>query len=338
LVAILPILSVLVLGAEILGAVHARVLRSCLLIGLTSGAYSSIFIASPLLAMLKEHEERYRRIRERLESRGSAMLLISPAAVAAGALSTPEAGTTAKRRRSQGVAASRPATLRPGASRSTPVANEEAVDDGAITGDVAFSAVSTAVPHKVRLVGERPGLRPDSLAPARLRAVLRHGTQEGQAPVAAVYRHSATSRTIPSQVRHHPGLPDDDRYPAGTEHPDLFRRALARKGAAADFDELLGIDVLWRDLTTEVDELRRKTRPRGKPTEEERAALVVLSQELRRPSPSSRSRPSALELLIALPNPPDDSAPTATRTRTLWSCAEWASRPSSGSPLATTWS
>ena len=140
LVAILPILSVLVLGAEILGAVTLEYFGLALLIGLTSGAYSSIFIASPLLAMLKEHEERYRRIRERLESRGSAMLLISPAAVAAGAFSTPEAGTTAKRRRSQGVAASRPATLRPGASRSTPVANEEAVDDGAITGDVAFSA------------------------------------------------------------------------------------------------------------------------------------------------------------------------------------------------------
>ena len=94
------------------------------------------------------------------------------------------------------------------------------------------------------------------------------------------------------------------------EHPDLFRRALARKGAAADFDELLGIDVLWRDLTTEVDELRRKTRPRGKPTEEERAALVVLSQELRRAESEledlDRQRS---ELLIALPNPPDDSAP-----------------------------
>jgi len=95
------------------------------------------------------------------------------------------------------------------------------------------------------------------------------------------------------------------------EHPDLFRRALARKGAAADFDELLGIDVLWRDLTTEVDELRRKTRPRGKPTEEERAALVVLSQELRRAESELEDLdPSAArKLLIALPNPPDDSAP-----------------------------
>ena len=206
LVAILPILSVLVLGAEILGAVTLEYFGLALLIGLTSGAYSSIFIASPLLAMLKEHEERYRRIRERLESRGSAMLLISPAAVAAGALSTPEAGTTAKRRRSQGVAASRPATLRPGASRSTPVANEEAVDDGAITGDVAFkrgsrrrsrtrSASWGSGPASGRTASPRRACAPSSAT----------ATQEGQAPVAAVYRHSATSRTIPSQVRHHPG-------------------------------------------------------------------------------------------------------------------------------------
>ena len=102
LVAILPILAVLVLGAEILGAVTLEYFGLALLIGLTSGAYSSIFIASPLLAMLKEHEERYRRIRERLESRGTAMQLLSPAAVAAGALSSPEPTTGVKRRRSGG--------------------------------------------------------------------------------------------------------------------------------------------------------------------------------------------------------------------------------------------
>ena len=120
LVAILPILAVLVLGAEILGAVTLEYFGLALLIGLTSGAYSSIFIASPLLAMLKEHEERYRRIRERLESRGSAMLLISPAAVAAGALSTAEPATSVKRRRSSSVAPARPATLRPGAGTGQP--------------------------------------------------------------------------------------------------------------------------------------------------------------------------------------------------------------------------
>ena len=57
------------------------------------------------------------------------------------------------------------------------------------------------------------------------------------------------------------------------EHPDEFRRALARKGRGEAFDELLEVDARWRDLSTKVDELRNRTRPKGKPTEEERAAL-----------------------------------------------------------------
>jgi len=143
LVAILPILAVLVLGAEILGAVTLEYFGLALLIGLTSGAYSSIFIASPLLAVLKEHEERYRRIRERLESRGSAMLLISPAAVAAGALSTAEPATSVKRRRSSSVAPARPATLRPAATRGRTAA---AVDGAAAAVDGATGGFETAGP------------------------------------------------------------------------------------------------------------------------------------------------------------------------------------------------
>ena len=122
LVAILPILAVLVLGAEILGAVTLEYFGLALLIGLTSGAYSSIFIASPLLAMLKEHEPRYRAIRERLESRGTAMQLLSPAAVAAGALGTADTPSGGKRRGGGKAAPARSTTLRPSASRATAVA------------------------------------------------------------------------------------------------------------------------------------------------------------------------------------------------------------------------
>ena len=51
LVAILPVLSVLVIGAQILGATTLQYFGLALVIGLTSGAYSSIFIASPVLAV-----------------------------------------------------------------------------------------------------------------------------------------------------------------------------------------------------------------------------------------------------------------------------------------------
>jgi len=63
LAAVLPVLSLLVLGAGILGAVTLREFALALLVGLLTGSYSSIFIASPLLAMFKEHEPRYRLLR-----------------------------------------------------------------------------------------------------------------------------------------------------------------------------------------------------------------------------------------------------------------------------------
>jgi len=94
------------------------------------------------------------------------------------------------------------------------------------------------------------------------------------------------------------------------EYPEEFRRALARKGAAEDFDQLLALDSQWRDLSGKVDELRARTRPKGKPTEEQRAALSLLSEELRRTEAEleelSRRRS---ELLGAVPNPPDDTVP-----------------------------
>ncbi len=117
LVAILPILAVLVLGAEILGATTLQYFGLALLIGLASGAYSSIFIASPLVAMLKEHERRYSDIRHRLEARGLRDQLLSPAAVAAGVLDEREAGGASRRRRGKGGAQREvQGPLRPGRS------------------------------------------------------------------------------------------------------------------------------------------------------------------------------------------------------------------------------
>jgi len=61
--AVLPVLSLLVLGAGILGAVTLKEFSLALLVGLITGSYSSIFIASPLLGILKEREPRYRMYR-----------------------------------------------------------------------------------------------------------------------------------------------------------------------------------------------------------------------------------------------------------------------------------
>jgi len=83
LVAILPILSVLVIGAYGLGATTLQDFGLALLVGLLTGAYSSIFIASPILASLKEREPRYANIRQRLLSKGGAPAPLTPAAAAA---------------------------------------------------------------------------------------------------------------------------------------------------------------------------------------------------------------------------------------------------------------
>jgi len=83
LVAIIPVLSVLVIGAFVLGDTTLEDFGLALVIGLTSGAYSSIFIASPLLAIMKEREPRYVTIRQRIESRGERYGLLTPLAAAA---------------------------------------------------------------------------------------------------------------------------------------------------------------------------------------------------------------------------------------------------------------
>jgi preprotein translocase subunit SecF len=93
LVAILPILSILVIGAGILGQSSLQDFGLALTIGLTTGAYSSIFIASPLLALLKERETRYSQIRTRLANRSTVRARLTPAAIA-GARGRPDSSAT----------------------------------------------------------------------------------------------------------------------------------------------------------------------------------------------------------------------------------------------------
>ena len=69
-VAILPVLAVLLIGAQVLGATTLQSYGLALFVGLLSGAYSSIFIASPVLSMMKEREDRWVAVARRLDQRG----------------------------------------------------------------------------------------------------------------------------------------------------------------------------------------------------------------------------------------------------------------------------
>ena len=172
LVAIIPVLSVLVIGSLILGATTLQSFGLALVIGLTSGAYSSIFIASPLLALMKEREPRYVTIRQRLEARGDRGPALTPAMAAAMATSGGPARARPRPARpaaSSGPAPGRPRRRRP---RSPPP---------------TWWPRPRAAPARRRA---RPRARPDRpgtvrpLAPARARARARsaeapHGLRAG---------------------------------------------------------------------------------------------------------------------------------------------------------------
>jgi preprotein translocase subunit SecF len=85
-VAIMPILSILLIGAYFLGASALEDFGLALFIGLLTGAYSSIFIAAPALAVMKEREPRYQQIHQRLANRATMTGVLTPAAAASGEL------------------------------------------------------------------------------------------------------------------------------------------------------------------------------------------------------------------------------------------------------------
>lgn len=67
LAAVLPVLSLLLVGSLALGAVALQDFALALLVGLITGSYSSIFIATPILAWLKERfEPKWGNLREKL--------------------------------------------------------------------------------------------------------------------------------------------------------------------------------------------------------------------------------------------------------------------------------
>jgi len=65
-VAIIPVISMLVVGAYILGAVTLEEFSIALLVGMISGAYSSIFVAAPIVVWLKEREPKNKLLAARL--------------------------------------------------------------------------------------------------------------------------------------------------------------------------------------------------------------------------------------------------------------------------------
>ncbi len=69
LTALLPVASILFIGAGLLGAGTLKDLALVLFVGMLSGTYSSIFIATPVLADLKERDPKFRELAVRVGRR-----------------------------------------------------------------------------------------------------------------------------------------------------------------------------------------------------------------------------------------------------------------------------
>jgi seryl-tRNA synthetase len=97
---------------------------------------------------------------------------------------------------------------------------------------------------------------------------------------------------------------------AARAEPDEFRRRLARKGAAEAFDAWLSADERWRALVPTVDELRSRTKLKGKPTPEQLEELRGIKEELQRAERDlALAEEERDDIGLRIPNPPADDVP-----------------------------
>ncbi|MGI8681746.1 MAG: protein translocase subunit SecF [Mycobacteriales bacterium] len=91
-IALLPVAALLFIGAGLLGAGTLKDLSLALFIGLASGAYSSIFTATPLVCDFKERESQFKALARRVQARQSGL---APRGAGSVAVATATAGAPA---------------------------------------------------------------------------------------------------------------------------------------------------------------------------------------------------------------------------------------------------
>ena len=100
---------------------------------------------------------------------------------------------------------------------------------------------------------------------------------------------------------------------AARADPDEYRRRLARRGAAETFDAWLAADERWRALVPRADDLRSRTKVKGKPTPEQLEELRAVKEELQRVEQElAEAERQRDEVGLRIPNPPADDVPEGT--------------------------
>jgi preprotein translocase subunit SecF len=155
--ALLPVASILFVGAGLLGAGTLKDLSLVLFVGMLSGTYSSIFIATPVLADLKERDPKYRdlavKVNRRLASGRRAAETASTTAATAAEAPTAAQATAATQATTATVAA------------PDPVDEQDVgvgVDEATEADDVTVPAAPRQVTRQQRVTGSaqrRPGAK-----------------------------------------------------------------------------------------------------------------------------------------------------------------------------------
>jgi preprotein translocase subunit SecF len=122
LTALLPVASILFVGAGLLGAGTLKDLSLVLFVGMLSGTYSSIFIATPVLADLKEREPQYKELAVKVRRREAG-------------------GRAAQRAQAAEEAARRPGTAAGAAAAAIPDTGTQAPRTGGTVAPDPLSAV-----------------------------------------------------------------------------------------------------------------------------------------------------------------------------------------------------
>ena len=121
---------------------------------------------------------------------------------------------------------------------------------------------------------------------------------------------------------------------AARQDSERYRKALDRRGAAGDFDELLAVDARWRELTERAEALRaaqRRSSRGGPPAPEVLAALRQLAAEFTEATEEQAQAAREREqLLDRIPNLPDPSAADGMAEEDSQVLREVGERPSFG--------
>jgi seryl-tRNA synthetase len=120
---------------------------------------------------------------------------------------------------------------------------------------------------------------------------------------------------------------------AARSDPGRFRAALARRGAAEAFDELMAADERWRALVPQADELRAQQKLQGKPTPEQLEALKDVKARLQEVEAALAEAERARDAAIGnVPNPPHESAADGMTDEDAVEIKRWGEPPELGHP------